>query len=163
MTYQKTIAVDFDGVISTYESGWTGPVPIDPPVPGARAGIAALRGLGFRVEVFSCRALTHEGRYAIESWLTQHGITVDKVTGWKPHAVLYVDDRGYRFTGDWEAVALVAKAVPPPWNAERQAAAPVVAPFAPLCKTCGGVVRNVRPRGVYEECGHPVPGAEAAS
>lgn len=31
-----TIALDFDGVIHSYESGWTGDTPIDPSVEGIK-------------------------------------------------------------------------------------------------------------------------------
>ena len=52
------------------------------------------------------------------NWLYQHGILVDDVASVKPMAVLYVDDRGFRFEGDWQAVVdfTSASANLTPWN-----------------------------------------------
>jgi hypothetical protein len=166
MKTPRTIAFDFDGVIHSYESGWTGAVPRDPPVPGAREAIAAIRDIvGYRVVVFTCRALTAEGRAGTLAWLAQHGIEVDEVTAVKPHAVLYVDDRAHRFTGDWQEVEdLVASGVPRPWNARRQPAPVPLESHPPTCGTCGAVVTDTAtPLGVYAGCGHPIPGAGAIS
>jgi hypothetical protein len=162
----RTIAIDFDGVIHGYESGWTGPVPGDPPVPGAREGIAGIRALGFQVVVFTCRALTDEGRRGIVGWLAQHGIEVDEVTAIKPHAELYVDDRAWRFEGDWSELLedLQRFGVRPPWNRDRQPAVAVALESRPpTCATCGVVVSAVTALGTYTACGHPIPGAEAVS
>lgn len=39
MPHKQTICMDFDGVINSYESGWTGEANIpDPPVPGIGKG-----------------------------------------------------------------------------------------------------------------------------
>lgn len=159
----RTIAVDFDGVISTYENGWMGPVPTDPPVIGARAGLAALKAMGYGVVVFSCRALTHEGRDGIKRWLRDWDIEVDEVTGIKPHASLYLDDRAMRFDGDWEAVVrALLTGVPRPWNAALQPPErPITEVAGPTCGTCGGQVYQVTPEGRYVACGHAIPGGEA--
>jgi hypothetical protein len=157
-----TIAVDFDGVVHAYTSGWTGPEPIDPPVPGARAAIAAIRSMGYGVVVFTCRALTADGMSGTKAWLAKHEIEVDEVTAVKPHAQLYLDDRAVRFDGDWYEFAddLRVCGVPRPWNADRQPAVPVqLERFPPLCATCGVVVSQVTPAGTYTACGHPIPDA----
>jgi hypothetical protein len=156
-----TIAVDFDGVVHSYDSGWTGPEPIDPPVPGARAAIAAIRGMGWTVAVFTCRALTADGMAGTKAWLAKHEIEVDEVTGVKPHAALYIDDRGLRFDGNWHGIVEdLLNGVPRPWNADRQPAVPVqLERFPPLCATCGVVVSQVTPAGTYTACGHPIPDA----
>lgn len=161
MSARKTIALDFDGVIHSYVRGWTGPVPSDPPVPGARAAIAKLRET-YRVVIFTCRALTQDGIIGIRAWLGQHGIEVDEVTAIKPHAMLYVDDRGMRFTGSWENVLRVAgdPRLLHPWN--HDGPAPLVDPVAweatpPRCGTCGAAVDAVTPSGHYTACGHAIP------
>lgn len=100
---RQTIAVDFDGVIHSYTSGWQGPVPTDPPVAGAREAIAKLREK-FDIAVLTTRAETEDGAAGTRAYLRTHGIEVDQVTHGKVKAVLYVDDRGFRFTGDWKAV-----------------------------------------------------------
>jgi hypothetical protein len=157
----KTIAVDFDGVIHSYVSGWLGISPTDPPVDDAREGIAALRAMGFAVHVFTCRALTHAGRKATQLWLDIHDIRVDKVTAIKPHAIVYIDDRGYRFNGSWlDAVNFVSSKEARPWNAgQAPPARSWVAEHAPTCAQCGGHVFEVDDRGHYIECGHPGPEA----
>ncbi len=164
MKTPRTVAFDFDGVIHGYDSGWTGPVPTDPPVPGAREAIATLRAAGYRVVVFSCRVLTAEGMAATREWLRKHGIEVDGITGIKPHAVLYVDDRAHRFVGTWDDVlAAVGKR---PWNVERMLALPpppITAdqwkpPGAPRCATCDADVSSgIEDHGAYTECGHAIP------
>lgn len=161
MRTKQTIALDFDGVIHSYDSGWLGVVPTDPPVEAAREGIDALRALGFEIHVFSCRAETTAGRAAIHAWLDLHGIKVDKVTAIKPHAVLYVDDRAHRFTGSWVELVELCTDVPRPWNAKRQPARAYVHAHDPVCGTCGGHVSEVDPTGHYLECGHPFPEADA--
>lgn len=154
----RTIAVDFDGVIHAYTSGWTGHVPADEPVPGAREGIAKIRARGLRVVVFTCRALTVEGRAGIAAWLVEHGIEVDEITAIKPHASVYLDDRAVRFEGLWSLAVEAALDVPPPWNAAEQLHS---GGRNPTCGECGGeVALDPRPDGHYRECGHPIPERE---
>lgn len=98
---RPTLCLDFDGVIHPNE-------PHDAalarePIEGAKQGVAELRKLA-RVVIQSARATSPEGREAIASYLNSHGIDVDEVTGEKPVAKLYVDDRGLRFNGSWPAL-----------------------------------------------------------
>ena len=99
---KKTIAIDFDGVIHSYSSGWTGPVPTDPPVDGALDFIHFLEEKGYEVVIFSSRAKTKEGVVGTEKWLSEHNFPKLKVCHKKPEALLYIDDRGFRFTGVWD-------------------------------------------------------------
>lgn len=96
----KTVAVDFDGVIHSYTSGWTGPRPTDPPVEGAREFIDALHNAGFNVVIYSSRADTPRGRKHIEHWLLDHEFPVMEITDRKPMAVAYVDDRAVPYSVD---------------------------------------------------------------
>lgn len=114
--YIPTIAIDFDGVIHSYTSGWQGTHVIpDPPVPGAIEFLAYLCGDGVNAVavIFSSRAKTWRGRWAIRAWLREHsgsywqeswafqGIESIKVTAVKPAAVVYIDDRAQRFEGEF--------------------------------------------------------------
>ncbi len=103
----ETICFDFDGVINSYTSGFLGPLNLpDPPIEGVRELIATIRSKGYRVVVQSVRAAYADdgAKEAIEAYLIKHNIIVDEVTGKKPKAKLYIDDRGFRFTGDCDAV-----------------------------------------------------------
>lgn len=102
-TKLRTICLDFDGVIHSYQSGWQGEAVIsDPPIHKVELAIQRLRK-DYRVVVYSARCRTEEGCIAIEAWLDKHGIEVDEVARHKPPAHVYVDDRAVRFSGDWDA------------------------------------------------------------
>ena len=99
---QRTICLDFDGVVHSYQSGWKGEDVIpDPPIHKVGIAIKRLRK-DYRVVIFSARCRTEEGCQAIEMWLDKHSILVDEVCRHKPAAHVYVDDRAVRFSGDWE-------------------------------------------------------------
>lgn len=105
MSQRWTIAVDVDGVIHSYTSGWQGAEILpDPPVPGAIAWLEEI-GNHFDVAVCSTRAATEEGCQAIREYLRRHGLSEEaldaiRIEPGKPPALLYVDDRGWRFTGE---------------------------------------------------------------
>ena len=113
---KKTVAFDFDGVIHSYTSGWLGAEVVpDPPVPGIKESIEALREVGYEVIVVSSRANTYEGARAISIYLKRNGIRVDGITDKKPPALVYVDDRAICFDGN--AKNLVEKITNfRPWN-----------------------------------------------
>jgi hypothetical protein len=102
---RHTVCLDFDGVIHSYVSGWRGIEVInDPPIHGTDEAIRRLRKQ-YRIVVHSARCATQEGRDAVETWLKKYNIEVDEICEHKPPALVYVDDRAIRFTGDWIAVA----------------------------------------------------------
>ncbi len=115
----KGIALDFDGVVHSYTSDWTTADEIrDPPVPGAiefiRAALAE-----FEVSIFSVRAQEHSGREAIYVWLRKHGLSKFeaenvRITSEKPRAIIYIDDRGYHFTGTFPTLEAIRSFTP--WN-----------------------------------------------
>ncbi len=120
-----TVALDFDGVIHSYTSGWTGPKPIDPPVEGALEFLRLLKRAGWNVIIFTTRASTPDGWGETKSWLAKYNMMeyVDEITWTKPKASLYVDDRGHRFMGDFEELTRIfsrradlAAAAIEPWN-----------------------------------------------
>jgi hypothetical protein len=98
---RRTICLDFDGVLHSYRSGWTGIDSIpDPPIHGSDRAVERLRQ-EYRVVVHSARCSTREGRDAIAAWLHKHHIEVDEVCEHKPPAMVYIDDRAIRFLGNW--------------------------------------------------------------
>lgn len=128
---KKTIAIDFDGVIHSYESGWKGATTIpDPPVEGALEFIEKALVQDFDVVIVSTRARWPWGRWAIRAWLKKHGgwqrwyntwgndgLESVKVTNRKVPALVYIDDRAHRFTGVFDDPKTLALA--PPWNKAR--------------------------------------------
>lgn len=94
-----TVAVDFDGVIHSYTSGWKGAANLpDPPVEGAIAWLNKL-DKRFSVAILTTRAQTQEAVDAIEDYLIEHGYkgSMPLITDRKIPALMYVDDRGWRF------------------------------------------------------------------
>ena len=107
------VAVDFDGVLNRYdtpfEKAWIIP---DRPVDGAISWLFSVNQ-EYDVVIFSCRADCRRGRNAIREWLKTYsgtmwysmgkggyvGLEEVVVTNRKPHARIYVDDRGWRFNG----------------------------------------------------------------
>lgn len=98
-THRYTIAVDFDGVLHSYTSPWVAPHVIpDPPVPGAMDWLSNIQ-LHFDVVIFTTRGRTWRGRRAVRRWLLRECGHSFKVTDRKPAALVYIDDRAWRFHG----------------------------------------------------------------
>jgi hypothetical protein len=100
----KTLMIDFDGVLASYNGVFELAEP-GAPNPGAVAAVKAYLAAGFRVMIHSSRAAKLEGRLAINKWLALHGLgdVADSIgiTAFKVPAVVYLDDRGWRFSGEW--------------------------------------------------------------
>jgi len=109
----KSVCLDFDGVIHSYVSPWTKPEVIpDPPIPGAFAFIRQLLDFGFGVYLLSARMKTAESRDAVYQWFLDQGMdqpTLSRIifSDTKPGAVLYIDDRGFRFEGEWPTMEFI--------------------------------------------------------
>lgn len=115
VAYKPRVTLDFDGVINGHGSG--GPGLDDPPVAGAKEAIDTLRRRGYRVAVLSARTSDDPGAVAaIQTYLGKHGIVVDEVTDKKLPSEVYVDDRGFRFEGDWSAVLTFVNGETRPWH-----------------------------------------------
>ncbi|MEY8240051.1 MAG: hypothetical protein RPT25_06880 [Cycloclasticus sp.] len=114
---KPTIALDFDGVIHLNQNFISSTIIIEEPVPGAASAIEQL-SRQYKVVVFSCRANTPGGIEAIEDWLTVHGIEVDDVVDYKPHATVYIDDRAIQFSGDWQGTLEQVEGFEP-WQRKR--------------------------------------------
>jgi adenylylsulfate kinase len=105
---QKTLAVDFDGVIASYDV-WKGKGNFGEPIDGVHKYIQKLRNLGWRIVIHTTRLETHQ----VKEYLDRHGIQYDYINHnpenieqqahpCKPLATVYLDDRGLTFNGDWE-------------------------------------------------------------
>jgi len=111
------VAVDFDGVIHSYKSGWIdyGTL-VDPPVEGAIKFLKEILQT-FRVSIMSTRAAEPRGVVAIKEWLEKYGMTPQEVasinvTSEKIHAKIYIDDRGYQFNGEFPTMEYIKNFLP---------------------------------------------------
>lgn len=96
-----SICIDFDGVIHRYDTPWINAATIpDPPVDGTIQWMNDMAA-HFTLVVFTTRAQTLDGKLAVEDYLKrngwEHGFIL--ITDKKPPALLYIDDRAFRFTG----------------------------------------------------------------
>lgn len=100
MAENNTIAVDFDGVIHKYSKGWHDGSIYDDPVDGAMESLIFMKNCGYRIVVFTAR----EDTIGVHNWIRDNLplCRVDEVTNRKPLALVYIDDKGIRFT-DWKS------------------------------------------------------------
>lgn len=114
---KKTIAVDFDGVIHKYSKGWQGGEIYDEPIEGVKEALGKLVEKNFKVVILTTRlnpdilksdANVRAKRFQIVQWLRKYGMEEGKhyheLTGCKPAAIVYLDDRGIRFEGNWKSI-----------------------------------------------------------
>ena len=97
---RETIALDFDGVLHNYAE-WEGVTVIGEPVPGAKHFVEWLVARGYHLYILSTRAHHEGGKEAIEEWLAEWGFPALKVTDRKIGGCLLIDDRGWRFEGNF--------------------------------------------------------------
>jgi hypothetical protein len=113
-----TIAIDFDGVIHSYEKGWDDGSIYGHLVPGAKDFIFRMQAHGYAVFILSTRP-AHD----IVSWMRTicpeldfdvvppetlfwNSTLVVGVTDRKLPALLYIDDRAVRYDGSWARTSL---------------------------------------------------------
>ncbi len=98
---RRRIAIDFDGVLNSYLSGYLPGqedwIP-DEPVPGALEFVSDALAV-MDVVIFTTRAATTEGRNAVKKWLYKYGFPDLDVYYEKPWAHIYLDDAGWQFNG----------------------------------------------------------------
>lgn len=112
-----TIAVDFDGVIHSYTTPWQAAnICPDPPVPGAIGWLNKMVA-EFDVVIHTTRGDLPGGNEAVLAYLRDNGYTGPDllVTSKKVPALVYVDDRGWRFDGTNFPTALQVHRARP-WN-----------------------------------------------
>lgn len=107
MAKNKTICIDFDGVIAQYQQ-WEGEEKFGAPVPGVQSALKVLKKEGYRIIIFTTREVSD----GLKEYLKQNEITYDYINenpdqpkntnSGKPIADLYVDDRSVCFRGNWK-------------------------------------------------------------
>ena len=122
-----TVAVDFDGVIHSYTSAWHSPEFIpDPPVEGAIQWLCQMAVDNFDIVIHTTRAATAWGRQAVFEYIRKHGFTgpIKDITTEKPSALIYLDDRAWRFEGPgtFPSKEQIHRAIP--WNKRQSVPKP---------------------------------------
>lgn len=120
------LCLDFDGVLHLYTTPYSNAATIpDPPVPGALQALRRYIHTGaFTIAVFSTRSTQPGGIEAMKVWIEKYDDSprterlVDRLVfpTTKPAAKVYIDDRGYRFTGQFPSVDEMIGLFRP-WNA----------------------------------------------
>ncbi len=124
--FKPTLAVDFDGVIHSYERGWQDGVIYGEVVPGFFEWVARVRHQ-FKLVIYSSRSRDADLREAMRAWLHSRipyghvDISDFEFAHEKPAAWLTIDDRCIRFDGKWDDPALTADAMLAfkPWMSRR--------------------------------------------
>lgn len=114
---EKTVIIDFDGVIHSYKSGWQGieNTP-DPPVDNVKSGIERLKELGYKPVVYSSRCKNSSGRNAIKNYLHAHNLPEIEVVDEKVPALVSIDDRSIQFNDNWKIMPYLVKSFEPWWK-----------------------------------------------
>lgn len=97
---QRTLAIDFDGVLHRYSLGWSDGTIYDNPVTGVEEALEKLHKAGFKLV-----CLTTREPDTVAGWLTGWDLLhyFEKVTNKKIPAIAYIDDRAIRFT-NWDDI-----------------------------------------------------------
>lgn len=106
----KTVCLDFDGVLTDYH-GWKDVDTLDPPYPGAKEFVEKVLATGYAVVIHTTR-----NPKRVYQWLLDYEFPLVEVSNKrKPKAMVYIDDRAHRFTGDWNATFKAIRQ-PPHWE-----------------------------------------------
>ncbi len=108
----KNIAVDFDGVVHTFDKGWHDGTCYGDPIEGALAALKILSEtynlIIFSAKVRPDRPLVMEktGLQLVDAWLKKHDVRkyVSDITHEKPRAEFYIDDKAIEFKDNWKEI-----------------------------------------------------------
>ena len=105
----KNLGIDFDGVIHNDNLGFHDGTVYGEPIVGSLESIKLLSEF-FNIIIFTAKAKKDRplidgksGAELVEEWLLKHDVLkfVSDVTAEKPRALLYIDDKGFRFE-NWQ-------------------------------------------------------------
>ena len=101
----KNISIDFDGVIHDWNKGWHDGTCYGEPIEGALEAVKLLSEK-YRIIIFTAKCKPDRplvngktGKQLVVEWLKKYGLIdyISEVTHEKPRAMIYIDDKGYRF------------------------------------------------------------------
>lgn len=153
--FTPRIAFDFDGVIHQHVSKWTVAREIhDPPVEGAIEALESCYAYGVVPFIFTARADSQQATIAIREWLKKYGFSrADEIviTNEKLSAIMYIDDRAFRFEGVFPRIPYVL--AQRPWNklpelVKRESVHP--SRFAEMSKRQTGRTERMLKEALYE-------------
>ena len=108
----RNLAIDFDGVIHTFDKGWHDGTCYGAPIEGALEAIKTL-SYKYNLIVFTAKVRPDRplvdgktGQELVEEWLEKYNIRkyIDEITYEKPRAQYYIDDKAIRFTNNWKEI-----------------------------------------------------------
>lgn len=110
------LCLDFDGVVHSYELGWSDGTIYGSPTKGFQQW-AEDASEHFLLVIHSSRSATPDGLQAISAWLKKFGLDWIEVSSTKPPAYLTIDDRCITFRGIWKDLDPAKLAKFKPWGA----------------------------------------------
>lgn len=111
----KNIGIDFDGVIHNDNKGFYDGTIYGDAIEGALESIKEL-SKKYNIIVFTAKAKPDRplingksGTELVREWLKKNGIEkyVKEITAEKPRAIIYIDDKGYRFNNWKETITFI--------------------------------------------------------
>lgn len=112
---KNQIAIDFDGVIHKNSKGFFDGTVYDTPIEGSLDAIKKI-STKFDIVVFTAKASKDRplidgktGKEHVVEWLKENGFYqyIKDVVIEKPRAVLYIDDKGYKFNNWIETISFL--------------------------------------------------------
>jgi phosphoheptose isomerase len=108
----NNLAIDFDGVVHTFDKGWHDGTCYGDPIEGSLEAIKKLSEkyniIIFTAKVRPDRPLVNgkTGYELVEEWLENNNVRqyVDEITYEKPRAEYYIDDKGIKFNNNWNEI-----------------------------------------------------------
>lgn len=109
---RNNLAIDFDGVIHTFDKGWFDGTCYGEPIKGSLEAIKKLSSI-YNIIIFTGKALPDRplvngktGKQLVVEWLEKHDIMkyISEVTYLKPRAEYYIDDKGIEFKNNWSQI-----------------------------------------------------------
>ena len=112
---KKYIAIDVDGVVHNWDKGWHDGTCYGEPIFGALDAIKSLSEK-FNIILFTAKARIDRpivkgktGVELVEDWCRKYNLMkyIKEITSEKPRALIYIDDKGYRFLSWSETIKYV--------------------------------------------------------